>query len=132
MEEFARGLSAEDLARTTSYGWTISALLAHLAYWDQRMLVILHRWKEHGLDRSPVDAQAVNDALLPLCMALESEAAIDLCLSSAEAIDAELEALSPALFDGIQAHVEATSTQFRMNRSLHRNDHLQDMEAVLG
>src|SRR3990172_1067870 len=58
-------LSAEDLALTTDYGWTLSALFAHLAWWDQRVLILLRRWKETGVDESPVDSQAVNDALRP-------------------------------------------------------------------
>ncbi|MGE5378728.1 MAG: maleylpyruvate isomerase N-terminal domain-containing protein, partial [Bacteroidota bacterium] len=41
METLVYGLSDEDLARTTDYGWTVAALLAHLAFWDQRMSVIL-------------------------------------------------------------------------------------------
>src|SRR3972149_8789515 len=75
-------LSAEDLALTTDYGWTLSALFAHLAWWDQRVLILLRRWKETGVDESPVDSQAVNDALRPLCLALEPRKAIELCLSS--------------------------------------------------
>jgi len=31
----------------------------------------------------------------------------------------------------IEAHAEATSTQFRMNRALHREGHLNDIEALL-
>lgn len=126
-----RGLSEADLARSTDYGWTISALLAHLAFWDQRMLVLLKRWQETGFDPSPVDDTAVNDALKVICHALEPRAAIELCLSSAEALDAELAALTPDLVKQIEEHAKATSTVFRMNRSLHRNDHVKDIEALL-
>jgi hypothetical protein len=93
--------------------------------------VILKRCKETGFDPSPIDSAAVNDALKVLCHALEPRAASELCLSSAKALDAELAALTPDLLKQIEEHIEATSTQFRMNRSLHRNDHVKDVESLL-
>ena len=76
-------LSDTDLALSTGYGWTVAALLAHLAFWDQRMIVIWKRWKEEGFDPSPIDANAVNDALKVVCHALEPRKAIELSLSAA-------------------------------------------------
>src|SRR5687768_10864611 len=131
LEMLLRGLSDEDLARSTDYGWTVAALLAHLAFWDQRMIVILRRWLEEGFDPSPIDAAAVNDSLRVICHALDPRPAIELCLSSAEAVDAELETLTPELVKQIEEHTAATETQFRMNRSLHRDGHLNDIEALL-
>jgi DinB superfamily len=127
LQAVADRLSDADLALTTPYGWTIAGLLAHLAWWDQRVLVLLRRWKEKGIDESPVDSQAVNDALKPLCHAIEPRRAIALCLASANAVDAELETIRPDFVE----RIEATATQFRFNRALHRNDHLQDIEALL-
>lgn len=54
LETLVRGLSEEDFARSTDYGWTISALLVHLAFWDYRMSAILRRWQEEGLIRPPL------------------------------------------------------------------------------
>ena len=121
-------LSDEDLALSTPYGWTVAAILAHLAWWDQRVLALLRRWKEDGVDESPIDSHAVNDALRPLCHAIDPGKAIELCLSSAEAVDAELETISYDLMKQVEG---TTSTQFRFNRALHRNDHLNDIEALL-
>ncbi len=132
LETLVRRLTDQDLARSTDYGWTIAALLAHLAFWDQRMIVILKRWQEAGFDPSPIDSAAVNDALKVICHALDPRTAIELCLSSAEAVDTEFAALAPEFVKQIEDHIEATSTQFRINRSLHRNAHLQDIEALLG
>jgi hypothetical protein len=131
LETLTACLSDEDLARSTDYGWTVAALLAHLAFWDQRVLVILNRWKESGFDPSPIDAMAVNDSLRVICHALEPRRAIELCLSSAEAVDAGLETLSPEIVKQMEEHAAATDTQFRMNRSLHRKAHLDDIEALL-
>lgn len=127
LEILVSRLSKEDFARATSAGWTVSALLAHLAYWDQRMVVLLRRWKAHGVDESPADADAINDALQPLCLALEPRAAARLCLASAREADAALEAISPDLYEAIQA----SPNHFRFNRSLHRNNHLDEIEGLL-
>ena len=131
LETLLGGLSDEDLARSTDYGWTVAALLAHLAFWDQRMIVILRRWLEEGFDPSPIDSAAVNDSLRVICHALEPRTAMELCLSYAEAVDAEFDALTADITRQLEEHAAATETQFRMNRSLHRNAHLNDIEALL-
>lgn len=128
LQNLIRRLSDEDLLQTNSYGWTVAALLAHLAYWDQRMIALLRRWKESGVDESPVDPDAVNEALKPLCLALDPRKAVELCLSSAEDVDAELERITPEFREQIQT----SPTHFRFNRALHRNDHLNEIENLLG
>lgn len=131
LEMLVRGLTEEDLARSTDYGWTVAALLAHLAFWDQRMIVILRRWLDEEFDPSPIDSRAVNDALKVVCHALDPHTAVELCLSSAEAVDAEFDALTADQTRQLEEHAAATETQFRMNRSLHRDGHLDDIEALL-
>jgi hypothetical protein len=131
LEALVHRLSDEDLARSTDYGWTVAALLAHLAFWDQRMIVILRRWQQEGLDGSPMDAGVVNDSLRVICHALEPRTAIELCLSCAEAADTELATLTADFVQKLEEHAAITETQFRMNRSLHRNAHLDDIEALL-
>ncbi len=131
LESLVRGLSDADLALSTDYGWTVAALLAHLAFWDHRMVVILQRWQQQGFDPSPIDSGAVNDALKVICHALEPRTAAELAITAAEKIDSELNTLSSDLVKQIEEHAEATSTPFRMNRSLHRDGHLDDIELLL-
>ena len=131
LKSLAQRLTDTDLALSTEYGWTVAALLAHLAFWDQRMIVILRRWQEEGFDPSPIDLRAVNDSLKAICHALDPRRAVDLCLLSAEAVDAEFEKLSAEFVKQLEEHAEVTETQFRMNRSLHRNGHLNDIDALL-
>ena len=95
------------------------------------MSAILRRWQEQGFDPSPIDMMAVNDALRVICHALEPRAAAELAISAAGKIDAELETLTPELVRQLEEHAAATETQFRMNRSLHRDGHLNDIEALL-
>jgi hypothetical protein len=74
---------------------------------------------------------AVNDALREICHALEPRTAANLALIAAEKIDRQLETLTDDFVKQIEEHAEASGTQFRMNRSLHRNDHIKDIEALL-
>ncbi|HSL45697.1 MAG TPA: maleylpyruvate isomerase N-terminal domain-containing protein [Anaerolineales bacterium] len=130
LQTLVQRLSEEDLARSTDYGWTVAALLAHLAFWDQRVLMILRRWQTEGFNASLIDAGVVNDSLRVICQALAPRTAIELCLSSAEAVDAALEMLTDDQVRQMEEHAAATETQFRMNRSLHRNGHLDDIQAL--
>ena len=127
LEMLVSGLSAEELGRTNPDGWTVSALLAHLACWDQRHLHLIRRWRAGGIDDSPVDSTAVNESIKPLCLGLPPRAAVALCLSSAAAINAELETVSPELM----AAVEASPNHYRFNRSLHRNGHLDEIDSLV-
>lgn len=127
LEAFIHSLSDEDFTRTNAHGWTVAALLGHLAFWDQRMLVLLRRWQEHGVDELPVDPDMINDSLRPICLALEPHAAADLCLASANEVDAALAGMTPELFEAIQA----SPNHFRFNRSLHRDDHLGEIVRIL-
>src|SRR2546428_12638200 len=60
-------LSDGELGRLLGAGWTIASVLGHLAFWDQRILVLLERWQREGpaavppaLDHAAVDW--INDA----------------------------------------------------------------------
>jgi hypothetical protein len=127
LETFIHSLSAQDLTQTNAHSWTVAALLGHLAFWDLRMLVLLRRWQEHGVDESPVDPDMINDSLRPVCLALEPRVAADLCLASAKETDTALAAISPDLYEAIQA----SPNHYRFNRSLHRNDHLGEIARIL-
>ncbi len=127
LREVIARLKPGDFSRTTPDGWTVTALLGHLAFWDNRVFVILRRWKDQGLDESPVDADAMNDALKPILASMDPHVAARLSLSSAEAVDAEIETITPDLIRAI----EASPTHLRFNRGLHRNDHLNTIEGLL-
>src|SRR5215211_977421 len=94
LESLVGDLSDADLARSTDYGWTVAALLAHLAFWDHRVSLILERWQTESPEASPIDAGVVNDALRVICHALEPRTAAQLAIAAAEKVDRELDLLS--------------------------------------
>jgi hypothetical protein len=113
-------------------GWTVAAGLAHLAFWDWYALTKLRRWKQNGVastrsDPSRSDSTAVNDALLPLTLAMPPRMAAELAVSAAEAVDREVAEAAPEFIKAI----EAINEPFRLNRSIHRKLHLDEIEAIL-
>ena len=99
MRSLIESMSDEQLALPTVAGWTIASVLAHIAFWDFRILYLLRHWKENEIAPSPYDVDAINEAHKPLCLALSPRTAANLALQAAQAIDSEIEKTSdePAL-----------------------------------
>ena len=124
---FVARLTDEELSLPLGNDWTIAVALAHLAFWDQRSLVLMRKWKQSGVERSPIDIDVTNDSLLSLWLALPPRNAANLAISSAEAIDRELEGASS---DFITA-IESLGEKFRLYRSIHRKLHLDQIDEFL-
>ena len=108
-------------------GWTIAVALAHLAFWDERRRVMLKIWKQKGVAQSPYVEDIVNDALIPLTLAVPPRKAAELAVTTAKALDKELEELSPEMITAIKALKESNA----LNRGAHRKMHLDEIEALL-
>jgi hypothetical protein len=121
-------LTDKELSIRLGDDWTIAAALAHLAFWDQRALVMLRKWKKSGVvEPSAIDIDVTNDSLLSTWLALPSRTAANLALSSAEEIDRELEQASSDLI----TRIESLGERFRLYRSIHRKLHVDEIENVL-
>ncbi len=120
-------LTEEELMRPMGDHWTVSVALAHLAFWDERSLYLLRKWQREGVTSSPIDVDVTNDCLLATWRTIPPRAAAHLALSSAEAVDRELEAARPEVIEAI----DALGEDFRLFRSIHRKHHLDQIEAVL-
>ena len=121
-------LTDDQLKRPLEAGWTVAGVLAHLAFWDQRALLLLEKWKHAGVSPSANDVDIINDATRLLCVALAPRVAAQLAVSCAAAIDQAIESLEP----GLLADVETKGTTVRLNRALHRSEHLKQIEQALG
>ncbi|MGH2530707.1 MAG: DinB family protein [Thermomicrobiales bacterium] len=121
-------LSDDDLRRDLGDGWTVAAALAHIAFWDRRAAVLLERWARAGLAPSPADADAINDAMLPQWLAIPPRAAAEDALAAAAAVDQRLAALS----DDLARSIREQRAQVQLDRSLHRIEHVDEIERLLG
>jgi len=108
-------------------GWTIAVALAHLAFWDERQRLMLNIWKEKGVSATPYIDDIVNDTMIPLLLAIPPRKAAELAVSAAEALDKEIVELTPEM----QKAIEALDKLKALNRAVHRNQHLDEIEAFL-
>lgn len=116
-----------DLSVALSAGWTVAAVLAHLAFWDRRALDSLERWEKEGVGPSPIDDDEVNDASKGLFVALPPRVAAREAVDAADAVDAKVAGLSATLI----ALVRETDQTWLLERNNHRRLHLYKIEATL-
>jgi len=127
MKKFAASLSDDELSRPIAAGWTVAAILAHLAFWDARAITLIRKWQKAGVGESPIDTDVVNEATRELCLAIPPRAAATLALEKATKLDNIIEDLSPEWVDRI---VEIGKT-VHLKRFPHRREHLDEIEKVL-
>lgn len=123
-------LTDADLARDLGAGWTVASMLAHLGFYDGRVLSLLRRYAAGGaIEASPIDADAINAATLPYFQLLPARAAAEMTLTLAAECDAAVAALSPEQL----ARIAAAGYPARPDRAHHRVQHIEQIErAVAG
>ncbi len=125
-------LSEADLMRTVREGWTVSAVLAHVAFWDRvRMMGWERNDPERGYFESDAEQDMINDSALPQWHALPPNEAVREVLAAAEQLDDKIKNLSP---DVVARYREKTSgqVQWMLDRSIHRHRHIDEIEQALG
>jgi len=131
MQDLVRRLTDADLARPMPAGWTVAAVLGHLALWDQRILVLLQECAQEGSALPPAvrdaDVHWINDATKPFLLALTPRAAADLAVAVAEAVDRAAAAVS----EDFLARNTAAGTPLNLARAVHRREHLDEIEHAL-
>jgi hypothetical protein len=121
-------LSDKDCSRSAGGpGWTVGGLLGHMAFYDIRATVLLARWKKDGISPSPNDVDIVNDATRPLFNAVPPAEMKRIVIEAATAIDAAIDGLDPAFL----AKIETEGKPVRLNRTAHREHHLEQIEKAL-
>ena len=123
----AARLSDEGLQHPVGEHWTVAIVLAHLAFWDRRVLYVLDMTESNGKLFIPEIDIFVNDLSLLLWAAIPPREAARIAIETAEALDKRLEEYSPALLEEI-----STYNKRWVIRALHRGEHLDEAEAGLG
>lgn len=122
----ATRLTDDELRRPVGEHWTVAIALAHIAFWDGRVLAVLEATERAGkLTYPPIDF-SVNDLLLPFWASMPPGEAARLAVESAERVDEQLAGFPPALLEELYADDPRWVV-----RALHRNPHLDEIEAAL-
>jgi len=119
-------LSDDEMQTKVGEHWTVAIALAHLAWWDRRVMYVLDMTERDGKLFVPEIDIVVNDLSLPLWAAIPPREAARICIETSEMLDKQLEEYSPELLEEI----------FNYNkrwviRALHRNEHLDDVDTAL-
>jgi uncharacterized damage-inducible protein DinB len=119
-------INDEQLTRIAFGSWTVSAVLAHMAFWER---VALERWAAFEKERQPVTPlpEFLNSVGAADWVAIPPRTAVRLVLEAAEALDKRIEELPEGLIEAARS-----SNNPRMfERFHHREDHLSAIERVI-
>jgi hypothetical protein len=122
----AARLTDDELQQSVGEHWTVAIALAHLAFWDRRVMYVLDRTERDGALFVPEIDIFVNDLSLPLWAAIPPREAARIAIETAEALDRRLASSPAALLEEVNAH-----NQRWVVRALHRNEHLDEVDAAL-
>lgn len=119
-------LSEAEMQTSVGEHWTVAIVLAHLAFWDRRVMYVLDMTEKNGKLFDPAIDVNVNDLFLPFWAALPPREAARIAVETAEALDSRLEAYPAHLLEEV----------FNFNkrwviRGLHRGEHLDEADAAL-
>ena len=123
----AARLTDEEMQHPVGEHWTAAIALAHLAFWDRRVMVVLDATEREGKLFIPQVDILVNDLSLPLWAAIPPREAARIAIETSEALDRRLENYPPALLEEIYAYNKRW-----VMRALHRGEHLDEVDTALG
>ena len=132
LESLVASLDDETLRRPLGDGRTVATILGHMAFWDQRTLILLRRWLTGNAvpstsDQEPEDPHWLNDAIHAFHLLIPPRQLAHFALSTAREVDGLVEAVPSNLVRAIQA----AGNPIGLNRGLHRGEHLDEIESLL-
>ena len=125
MQQIIHALSEEELSQITANNWTIAITLAHLAFWDQRVIYVIESAKKSNELKAPLFDDQLNDILAPVLGAIPPVDAAQMAIRTAGTLDKLLEDSPVELIDQMML-----VNSRLVNRSLHRNAHLDEIVLV--
>ena len=126
IKNLATSLTDEEMQTRVGKHWTVSTTLAHLAWWDRRVMYVLDMTAKDGKLFIPEIDVFVNDLSLPLWAAIPPREAARIAIETSEYLDQQLEGYPPLLLEEIYNYNKRW-----VIRALHRNEHLDEVDAAL-
>jgi hypothetical protein len=126
IKKLAASLTDEEMQTRVGEHWTVSIALAHLAFWDRRVIYLLDETAKGGkLFVHEIDV-IVNDLSLPFWAAIPAREAARIAVETSEELDQRLEVYPQELLEEIYNYNKRWVV-----RALHRNEHLDEVDAAL-
>jgi hypothetical protein len=126
IKKLAASLTDEEMQTRVGEHWTVSIALAHIAFWDRRVMYVLDMTAKEGKLFIPEIDIFINDLSLPLWAAIPPREAARLAIETSGDLDQRLEVYPQDLLEEI----------FKYNkrwviRALHRNEHFDEVGSAL-
>jgi hypothetical protein len=126
IKKLASALTDGEMQTRVGEHWTVAIALAHISFWDRRVLCVLDMTAKEGKLSAPQIDIVANDLSLPLWAAIPPREAARIAVETSEELDKRLEEYPQDLLEEI----------FNYNkrwviRALHRNGHLDEADAAL-
>jgi DinB superfamily len=127
LRAYAESLTDEQLRQAIDEDWTVSATLAHVAFWDRRAALAVE-----GINRDPnsfpprSDVDLINATAFPQWRRLEPQDAIADMIEAGEFLNRTVDALDEETAQRIQ---ESGAVVIR--RARHRLEHLEQLKQHL-
>jgi hypothetical protein len=119
-------LSDKDLFKKVGSEWNVSLTLAHIAFWDQRAIFVIESAIKNNKLHVPYYDDQLNDILPPIFSLIPPRDVERLIIETAEKLDDKLEKCPKDLLNEIK------KVNIRLiDRSIHRNLHLDEIEKAL-
>ena len=127
LSAFVSDLDEVDLRRQLDDGWTVSACLAHMAFWDSWIATRWARFQRTSAfdDLPDVIVDSINEASIPTWLAVTPNEAVALCLSASGVVVRHIRRLPP---EALSAAITTNRPQM-LDRSRHWDDHLSALGA---
>jgi hypothetical protein len=126
IKKLAASLTDKEMQTRVGEHWTAAMALAHLAFWDRRVIYVLDMTTKEGKVSAHQIDIVVNDLSLPFWAAIPPREAARIALETAEELDRRLEEYPQNLLEEIY-----NFNQRWVIRALHRNEHLDKVDASL-
>jgi hypothetical protein len=126
IQRLAGRLSDKEMLHPVGEHWTVAVALAHLAFWDRRVMYVLDMTERGGKLFIPDIDIFVNDLSLPLWAAIPPRDAKRIAIETAQTLDKRLESYPRPLLEEIYAYNKRWVV-----RALHRNEHLDEVDRAL-
>jgi hypothetical protein len=117
-------LSDDQLQQPLEDGWTVSASICHVAFWDRRAAQFIYRLEQDESFRSSTEnVHVINDALLHQWRRIPAREAVAEVLEAGEEVNSKVAGLEE---ETAQRWLELRI--FALDRSEHRLEHLEELK----
>jgi hypothetical protein len=126
LRRFAESLPVEALRLPVTEEWSVKLALAHLAFWDWRVIYVIESARKNRELHAPSFDDQLNDILAPLFDLIPAPDVRAFVLEVSQMLDGLLEDCPGDLL----AEMEKRNIRL-VDRSIHRNAHLDEMEKAI-